>query len=203
MTAQTAAAEIRRAVRVGVTITSLIGAAAAFYSFNDALFVVRRAGTTGGLAYIPPLFADGLIALCSAALYAHSRASRRRPAWPSAGVIIGIAVTVVMNVAAGLAHSWADALIDALAPVVFLIALEVLVGQFRLTRPGPAADRPRQCPHGVPSSFEEAVRLDYEHRRDCLGERPSNVQHGQRWGVDRRRVPELVGAALNGDGPHG
>lgn len=194
--------ELRRAVRTGVIITLLIGIGTGGYSYNDALFVAREVGTTGRLAYLVPLFGDGLILLCSTALYAAARATGHpRPETPWAariGLIIGIAVTVVMNVAAGLAHSTADALVDALAPIVFLIALEVLVYQFRLSRRGQVSDRPAQCPHGVPSNLDEAVRLDYEHRRDCLKQKPSNVEHGARWGIDRRRVPELVGAALNG-----
>jgi len=193
--------EVRRAVRTGVAITSLIGLGTGIYSYFDALFVAREAGTIGRTAYLVPLFGDGLILLSSTALYAAARAGARRPGWATAGLIIGIAVTVAMNVAAGVAHSWADALVDALAPIVFLIALEVLIYLFRLGRGGQVPDRPAQCPHGVPSNVDEAVRLDWEHRKDCLGEKPSYVQHGARWGVDRRRVPELVGAALNGSVP--
>ena len=82
------------------------------------------------------------------------------------------------------------ALVDALAPVVFLVSLEVLVWWFRLGRPGQVPDRPPQCPHGVPSSLDEAVRIDWEHRRDCLGEDVKYIGHGARWGIDRRKVPE-------------
>jgi hypothetical protein len=193
---------LRRALRTGVVITSAIGLATAVYSFNDALIVAHHAGARGRLAYLVPLFADGLIALCSTALYAAAQAKVRRPWAAMAGLVFGIAVTVCMNVAAGAYTGVTLALIDALAPIVFLIALEILVWQFRTGRRGQVPDKPAQCPHGVPSSLEEAVRLDFEHRRDCLGVKPSYLSHGARWGIDRRRVPELVGAALNGGGPH-
>jgi hypothetical protein len=190
---------LRRSLRTGVVITSLIGTATAVYSFHDALIVTHHAGEHGRYAYLVPLFADGLIAFCSSALYAGAQAKVRRPFWATAGLMFGIAVTVLMNVAAGWLTGPVLALIDALAPVVFLIALEILVWEFRLGRPGQPGDKPAQCPHGVPSSVDEAVRLDFEHRRDCLGEKPSYLQHGARWGIDRRRVPELIGIAEGGE----
>lgn len=193
---------LRRAVRTGVVITSLIGAATAVYSFHDALIVAHHAGAHGRLAYLVPLFADGLIALCSTALYAAAQAKVTRPAAAMGGLLFGIAVTVLLNVAAGAYTGVTLALVDGLAPVVFLISLEILVWLFRLGRPGQAPDKIAQCPHGVASSVTEAVRLDWEHRRDCLGEQVSYLAHGARWGIDRRRVPEMVGAATNGSGPH-
>lgn len=201
MTAPDTPPAIRRSVRTGVVITSLIGAAAAIYSYNDALFVVREAGTTGRLAYLVPLFADGLIALCSTALYAAAQAKVSRPWWATGGLVFGIVVTVVMNVSAGVARSTADALVDALAPIVFLIALEVLVWFFRTARLPHEPDSDPQCPHGVPTSRDEAVRLDFEHSRDCLGVKPTFIELGARWDIDRRKVPDLIGS-VNGSGPH-
>ena len=191
---------LRRSLRTGVVITSAIGGATAVYSFHDALIVAHHAGERGDFAYLVPLFADGLIALCSTALYAAAQAKVRRPWAGMTGLVFGIAVTVLLNIAAGAYTGKLLALIDGLAPVVFLIALEILVWQFRLGRRGQQPDKPAQCPHGVPSNLDEAVRLDFEHRRDCLKDKPSYLQHGARWGIDRRRVPELVGAGLNGDG---
>ena len=80
---------LRRSLRTGVVITTLIGVATAVVSYYHALFVVREAGTTGRLAYLVPLFADGLILLCSTALYAAAQAGcggrgLRRQGWCSA-----------------------------------------------------------------------------------------------------------------------
>ena len=193
---------LRRSVRTGVVITSAIGAATAVYSFHDALVVAHHAGATGRLAYLVPLFADGLIALCSTALYAAAQAKAGRPWAATGGLVFGIAVTVLLNVAAGAYTGVALALVDALAPIVFLISLEILVWLFRTGRRGQEPDRDPQCPHGVPSSRQEAIRLDYLHSRDCLGQKPTWIELGARWDIDRRRVPEVVGAALNGDGGH-
>jgi hypothetical protein len=192
----------RAALRTGVAITSLIGVATAVVSYYHALDVVRAAGATGMPVWLTPLFADGLILLCSTAIYAGAQRRVARPIWGTVGLVFGIGVTVTMNVAAGIPSGPALALIDALAPVVFLVSLEVLAWLLRLGRAGQPGDSPAQCPHGVPGSVDEAIRLDWEHRRDCLSEKVSYLQHGARWGVDRRRVPELVGAALNGDGSH-
>jgi hypothetical protein len=194
----------RRTLHTAVGITSAIGLATAVVSYSHALYVVRDVGNAGPIAYLVPLFADGLILLSSTALYAAAQARVKRSLWATAGLIIGVAVTIVMNVAAGAAVPRArvgGALVAALAPLVFLVSLEVLVWLFRLGRTTPD-DRPARCPHGVASSAEEAVRADWFHRRDCLGESPTYIEHGARWGIDRRRVPELVTVSVNGDGPH-
>jgi Protein of unknown function (DUF2637) len=208
-------------LRTGVTITSLIGIATGYVSYTHALYVARLAGADGMVAYVVPLFADGLILLSSTALYAAAQAKVKRPPWATGGLALGIVVTVVMNVSAGAQHGPAGALVAALAPVVFLVSLEVLIWLFRMARGGHAPDTPGQCPHGVAGSVDEAVRMDWLHRRDCLGEDVTYVQHGARWGIDRRKVPELVAPAappdvagpsippggsshpsLNGSGPH-
>ncbi len=189
-----------RALRTGVVITSLIGLATGKVSYSHALYIAKLAGTTGMDAYLVPLFADGLILLSSTALYAAAQARVTRPRWATGGLVFGVVVTVVMNVSAGAAAGMRGALVAALAPVVFLVSLEVLIWLFRQGHGDTVPDKPEQCPHGVAGSVDEAVRLDFEHRRDCLGERPTYIEHGARWGIDRRRVPELVGAALNGDG---
>jgi hypothetical protein len=194
----------RRTLYTGVGITSAIGLGTGIVSYSHALYIARAAGNTGIIAYLVPLFADGLILLSSTALYAAAQARVERSRWATAGLIIGVAVTVVMYVAAGAANRGeraTGALVAALAPLVFLVSLEVLVWLFRLGRTTPD-DRPARCPHGVASSAEEAVRADWFHRRDCLGESPTYIEHGARWGIDRRRVPELVTVSVNGDGPH-
>lgn len=193
----------RRTLYTGVAITSFIGAATGIVSYSHALDVARTVGCHGLIAALVPLFADGLIMLCSTALYAAAQAAVRRPLAAWLGLCTGIAVTVVMNVSAGWHEGWGGRLVAGLAPAVFLFSLEVLVWLFRASRGGQDPDKPAQCPHGVPGSVAEAIRADYFHRRDCLGEEVTYVSAAQRWGVDRRRMPELVGAAAstNGSGP--
>lgn len=193
----------RRTLYTGVVITSLIGVATGIVSYSHALDVARTVGCHGLIAALVPLFADGLILLSSAALYAAAQASVRRPLVAWAGLVTGIAVTVVMNVSAGWHQGWGGRLVAALAPAVFLISLEVLIWLFRLNAGGHQPDKPEQCPHGVPGSVAEAIRADYWHRTTCLGETVTYVEHARRWDTDRRRMPELVGAvaSTNGSGP--
>lgn len=199
-----AASASRRALRTGVVITSLIGLATGKVSYSHALYIARLAGADGVDAYLVPLFADGLILLSSTALYAAAQARTRRPMWATGGLVFGIVVTVVMNVSAGAAHGTVGALVAALAPIVFLISLEVLIWLFRMARNQAEPASPEHCPHGVAGSVPDAIRMDWLHRRDCLGEQPSYIEHGQRWGIDRRKVPDLVTASTNGNGsgPH-
>lgn len=194
----------RRTLYTGVGITSAIGLGTGVVSYTHALFIARLAGNHGAVPYIVALFADGLILLSSTALYAAAQARVARPAWATGGLVFGIVVTVVMNVSAGAADKQSrvtGSLVAALAPVVFLISLEVLVWMFRLGRMGTPGDTAPRCPHGVASSVGEAIRADWYHRRDCLGENPTYIEHGARWGIDRRRVPELVTVSTNGSGP--
>lgn len=194
----------RRTLYTGVGITSAIGLGTGIVSYTHALFIARLAGATSPVCYLVPLFADGLILLSSTALYAAAQARVDRPGWATGGLLFGIVVTVVMNVSAGAANPRArvaGSLVAALAPVVFLISLEVLVWLFRLGRLDAYGDKPPQCPHGVPQSAEEAIRLDWHHRRDCLGQTPTYIEHATRWGVDRRRVPGMVAVSTNGSGP--
>ncbi len=200
----------RRTLFTAVIITSLIGVATGIVSYSHALYIARLAGNTGLIAYLVPLFADGLIVLSSTALYAAAQARVDRPGWATGGVIFGVVVTIVMNVSAGAAHGWTGALVGALAPVIFIVSLEVLTWLFRLARPPAPDDSPPQCAHGVPSSVDEAIRTDFLHRRDCLGLKPTYSEHGTRWGIDRRKVSELVAAlsepaaaSMNGSGPDG
>src|SRR5271170_6260263 len=112
----------RRTLYTAVGITSAIGLATAIVSYSHALYIVRLAGNTGPVAYLVPLFADGLILLSSTALYAAVQARVDRPPWATAGLIIGVAVTITMNVAAGAANPRArvaGSLVAALAPLVF------------------------------------------------------------------------------------
>lgn len=103
----------------------LFTAMAAVISYNDGLYLIRFAGAGGQVAYLYPLLPDGLILISSVRLY---EAAPARPAWAMAGVIIGVGLTLAMNVGAGILHNWMYALADACVPVVFFVALEILRG---------------------------------------------------------------------------
>ena len=192
---------------VAVGAGLLLGAGVAVLSYEHALIVARWWGAAGPTAYLVPLLGDGLIVVCSAALYEAAQAQAARPWQARAGLWLGIAVTVALNVASGWQHGWASRCLNGLSPVALLVAIEVLMVMFKrgrgATPPPGAPATPDQCPHGVAMSAEEAGRLAHEHARECLGSPVSQRQLSATFGVPRARVAELVAAqSQNGDGPH-
>lgn len=136
-------------------------AIAAVISYNDGLYLIRFAGATGREAYLYPLLPDGLILISSIRLY---RAAPLRPAWAMAGVILGICLTLSMNVGAGVLHNWMYALADACVPVVFFVALEILRGSVKRSRSGVAgaaapasADQPGPAVQAGPEPGADAL----------------------------------------------
>jgi hypothetical protein len=79
--------------------------------------------------------------------------------------------------------------------VVLFVALEILVGLIRRAHgaaPAPDDSEDWECVHGVAASVDEAVRQAYFHQRDCLGEKPLFVDLEAKFGVNRKRVADLV-----------
>ena len=122
-----------------VTGTAFAGICA-WISYNDGLFVARLAGNEGSIAFFYPLLPDGLIVLCLLALAEAGQMSEKRSRWAVAGLRLGIALTLAMNVYAGVVHSVLDAIIDGFVPVVFFIAAEVVLWHVRRARSAPAGD---------------------------------------------------------------
>ena len=172
-------------------------AIAAGISYNDGLFLIRYAGALGRIAYLYPLLPDGLILISSVRLY---RAAPQRPGWAMTGVILGIALTLAMNIGAGILHNWLYALADACVPVVFFVALEILRGSVKRGRDGAATlavpavttePEPDTEP-GEPLTPDEAllVLLGTGSRQavaDLLGVPKSRVN---RWHARLTRIPE-------------
>lgn len=128
-------------------------AIAAAISYGDGLYLIRFAGALGLVVYLYPLLPDGLILISSIRLY---RAAPERPAWAMAGVIIGVALTLAMNIGAGVLHSWMYALADGCVPVVFFVALEILRGQIKRD-PGGSDTSPARVVPGQPAPGAQAV----------------------------------------------
>lgn len=182
----------------GITVTLFIAAGTAVVSYSHGLDVVRAAGNGGLIAYLIPLFADGLITLSSAALFTAS-ALDEHCAWAWAGLVIGLGVTLAINVIASLPdrmvawilHSgWPGALIGALTPGVLFLSIKILEWLLRHQPPRAAAEA--GCLHELPVTADDGAATDFLHKRDCLGENPTYLDVAGRWGIDRRRMPELV-----------
>jgi Protein of unknown function (DUF2637) len=189
-----------------------LAAGAAIVSYNDGLFLVRLAGIAGRVGYLYPLLPDGLIIISWASVYEAGLSGIPRPRWAVSGIALGACLTLAMNVGAGILHNGLQPLIDGVVPVVLFVALEILMGlvkRGRGTLPPDVAAIPAQCPHTAAASLDEAVRLAYEHERDCEGSAHTFVALAARFAIDRKRVAELVKppapavpvAALNGSAP--
>ena len=162
----TAAGQRSRAARVRLVAVATMAAfavAAAVISYNDGLFLVRLAGIGGRLAYLYPLLPDGLIVISWTSMYEAGLTGIPRPRWATAGIALGACLTVSMNVAAGIMHNGLAALVDGVVPVVFFVALEILVGILR--RRGTAmagamaAGHPETPETGEPPTTGEALRV--------------------------------------------
>jgi len=117
-----------------------IASIAAVISYNDGLTVARIAGNHGRTAYLYPLLPDGLIVICLSALYEAAQRKLKRPVWASVGLVLGIALTLAQNTGAGIGHGPLDAIMDGLVPVVFFVAVEVLIWHVRTGRAGTAGE---------------------------------------------------------------
>ncbi len=161
-----------------------IAAVAAVISYNDGLTVARLAGNHGWAAFLYPLLPDGLIVVCLAALYEAARRKLNRPSWATAGLVLGIALTVAQNTGAGIAHSALDALMYALVPVVFFVAVEVLVWHVRAGRQATADAEPEPL---VPAFAGAPVPGLRQLQRDLHMGAPK-----------ARQVQQLIRASMNG-----
>lgn len=209
--------QLRRSRRVrfvsGIVMT-LLAAGAAVVSYNDGLFLVRLAGIGDRVVYLYPLLPDGLIIISWASAYEAGLAGlRKRPAWATAGIVLGACLTLAMNIGAGVLHNQLQALVDGVVPVVLFVALEILVGLIRRAHgavPLPDGSEGWECLHGVAASVEDAVRLAYFHERECLGAKTTFLELEARFEIPRKRVaelikgpaPELPVPSLNGAGAH-
>ena len=158
---------------------------AAWVSYNDGLFVARLAGNHDVQAFAYPLLPDGLIVVCLLALVEAARAGVKRSRWAQAGLVLGIAMTLSMNAGAGVAHSVLDAVLDGLVPVVFFIAVEVVLWHVRRGRgEGAQVTSPAASPRMVPSDNLAAAKACYA-ATAAAGNALSQNQLAARFGITR------------------
>jgi hypothetical protein len=130
-------------------------------SYSHALTVVRAAGAAPVVAHAQPLLADLVILGASANLLDASRSGRALPKLSFLAAIIGGAVTLWMNVAAGSPHEVPSWVVNGWPAVAFGLALESLLGLIRRGRndePEPAAVL--VCDHPAPfpvQSLDDAI----------------------------------------------
>ena len=190
--------------RFAVAVTLFIALAAAALSYDHALIVARLVGTEGRWAYLVPLLPDGLIVLAFSSMYDATQCKAPRPGWATVGLGLGIAVTLVLNVASGWRHGDGGRLLNALPPLALLVAIEVLVGVFRRGR-----DLSETYVSGGESSDGEPVELvPVQVALARLSTEYSQRELAAAIGVPRTTVqrnwprPDQAMAVMNGDGPH-
>ncbi len=172
-----------------------LAAIAFVVSYLHGLEVVQAAGSTGPVAYMVPLVADLLIIGSSRALLDAANKDERRPWLAALSLVASIAVTVAMNVAAGVRHGLGGALVSVLAPLAFVAAYEILLGRIRRARKralGQAVGgHAEPCTHTIAESPDEGAVQWFLHARDCLG--MTTPRYGQRaiaekWPVGREKL---------------
>jgi hypothetical protein len=157
----------------------------AVVSYLDGLYLIRYIGATGWAACLYPLIPDGLILICSLG---------RRAGWSMAGVVLGVLLTLLMNVGAGILHNWMYAVADGVVPVVFFVALENV-------RHAPERGRGGGVSPVVPAAFTDAGTGDTAGTRSReaifleLAQAGTRKEVGQFLGMSPSQVQRRVDAA--------
>jgi hypothetical protein len=174
---------------------ALIGGIA---SYGRTLGVIQAVDGKSVLAWFEAALADPTIAAASVNIVDARRQGSRLPKFSLVSILVAAVVTLGANVVYGQPHPVPKPLVNVWPPVAFLLAFESLMSFVRrghtvAAAPVPATEsREDPCPHGVVATVDEAVRQAFEHERDCEGGKPTFVELGARFGLDRKRVADLV-----------
>jgi hypothetical protein len=208
-----------KACTIGATVA--LAAITAVVSYQHAYTVVRQVGGNSHLAAVLLPAVPDLTVLMAYLVLMENRRRAAVPPWEATAAMWGgIAVTVAMNVAAGLPYGPPAACVNALAPLALVVALHILIGRgghggqevaiegVPLSLSEPDQDKPTDlipatlatCGHEGGQTPDEVVINDYLHHRDCLGEPLSQRKLADIHGVHRTKVAALVGP-LNGRHP--
>jgi hypothetical protein len=173
-------------------------------SYLHALYIVQLVHNTAPVAYLIPFVPDLMIVTSSVTLIEAKRLDDSRPWQATLSLAVGVVVTIVMNVAAGVHDGRGAMLVNGLIPVAFILSLESLIVLLGKWRNAPLSEDPAAtCGHKLPVTLDEALQAAYP----ALSKR----QLAEAFEVSRARVdhalppvPKVAGtAAMNGDGSHG
>ena len=219
---RTASLPRQRSRATGRTIWLSLGAIAlvgGIASYGRALGVIQAADGKSILAWFEAALADPTIAAASVNIVDAHRQGKKVPKLSILSIVVAAVVTLGANIVYGAPQPLPKWLVNVWPPVAFLLAFESLMSYLRRGHGTAAADDPATeshgipCPHGVASDVDDAVRQAYEHERDCEGGKPTFVEFEARFGINRKRVAELVRqpaagasqghapAAMNGSAP--
>jgi uncharacterized protein DUF2637 len=185
--------------RSTIAVVVLVALGAGCVSYGHAYELVHTHGESGAAAVIGPATVDGLMYASGMVLLQAARYRVKPPRLAWFGLWLGIAATVGANVAHGVGHGYIGALVSAWPAAALIFSYELLM---RLIRTGAAKGAPLvqghtaatgdQCPHRVAETAEDAVRARFLHARDCLETELSQRQLAAAFGIDRKRVADLV-----------
>jgi hypothetical protein len=165
--------------RVAIAVVSVIATVAAYVSFRHQHGLAVTAGEPTTTAWTLPVLIDGVIIMGSLVMLDASRRGDKAPWLARLALIAGAVATLAANVAHGWSGGLASSLISAVAPIVLVVAYELLMGMLRRTPRSAAepvfepvsepiedhsnqkaAEQVEPAP-AVPTTVEEAARLAY------------------------------------------
>jgi hypothetical protein len=183
-----------------------VAAGAAYGSYIHALAVCIAADGHRPVAWVVAGLADPAIGAASVNLTDAAQRDDRLPRWSVASLAVAMAVTLVMNVAAGNPRAVPAWVVNAWVPVALTLTLESLVSFTKRGRGGartsPASAAPAAHSHpeatvGQPPRawLDEQIR----HLRRELSERET----AEALGISRGRVATAAVASMNGQSADG
>lgn len=195
-----------RAIRfltAGVVVA--VAAFAAIVSYSHIYDLARDHGQTGTAARLLPLSVDGLILAASLVLLHEARAGRSAPTLARFLLGLGVAATLLANVAYGVAYGLVGAAVSAWPALSFIGSVELVMLMIRRSRDSAAEPEPAPEPvrETVPADVEQAARVAYR-ATVAAGNPLSERQVADRFGMTRpqaKKIMASVAAGSNGHGP--
>ncbi|MFI7707585.1 DUF2637 domain-containing protein [Nonomuraea sp. NPDC049480] len=195
--------------RVAIAVVSVIAAVAAYVSFRHQHGLAITAGEPTTTAWTLPVLIDGVIIMGSLVMLDASRRGDKAPWLARLALIAGAVATLAANVAHGWSGGLASSLISAVAPIVLVVAYELLMGMLRRTprpaaesAPEPIEERTEDVPAvvveaspPVPTSAEEAARAAYE-ASVRVHEPLSERKLADRFKLTRGQARTIIGEAV-------
>jgi uncharacterized protein DUF2637 len=182
-----------------IAVVVLVAVGAGVVSYGHANELVHTHGESGTAAVIGPATVDGLMYASGMVLLQAARYRVKPPKLAYFELWLGITATISANVAHGIGHGPIGALVSAWPAVALIVSYELLM---KLIRTGSKKDTDTledrlvaeqdQCPHGVAESAEDAVRAAFLHTRDCVGVPLSQRRLAAAFGIDRKKVAQLM-----------
>ncbi|MBO3746149.1 DUF2637 domain-containing protein [Streptosporangiaceae bacterium NEAU-GS5] len=197
-----------RLIRTTTALAVLaVAAVAAVISYEHAYELVSSHGESGITARLVPFTVDGLIWAASMVILDASRRQRSVPSLAKWSLGVGIVATIGANVAHGMNHGAVGAVVSAWPAVALVGSFELLMLLTRtaaLSASTPAVEMPEDIlpmleeperTETVQTTPEEAILADYLASLNGPGRPLSQRFLADKYGVDRRKVKQIVSTA--------